>query len=215
LYPSGVRGNINGSENLKGEQMSELRYSEYIKELYFGRGIGVYPENIKPGCVPFLPPPLHMDCTELKSLQHWMEVYPITVPCATSLGNRQIAPGKELFAVTDKKAAGHAEDDLGADLPLGDFCNHYHPHAETYLFIGTNPDDPQDLGGEIEIWLGAGAYAEKHMITKPSCVHMPAGLGAMPLVFRRVDRLILQVVIYDNPYYKFVPTGVNPPDFKP
>ena len=40
---------------------------------------------------------------------------------------------------------------------------HTHPYDEKYLFIGTNPDDPDDLGGEVEYWLGEKEEAEKFL----------------------------------------------------
>jgi hypothetical protein len=195
--------------------MAELKYSKFVEELYDARGIAIHPENIKPGGMPFLPGPLHMDKTQMPGMTHWIEVYPITEPCGTGLGTRQLKPGGELFEVTDPKAAGHAEDNIEATFPTGDAAQHYHPHEEMYLILGTNPDDKQDLGGELEIWLGAGEYAEKHIITKPSVILMPPGLVAHPMIFRRVDRLILKVVIYSNPEYYVMPTGLVPKGLQP
>ena len=61
---------------------------------------------------------------------------------------------------------------------------HTHDYDEIFGFIGTNHDDPYDLGAEVELWLGD----ERHIITKTSLVFVPAGLKHSPLVFRRVDR---------------------------
>jgi hypothetical protein len=60
---------------------------------------------------------------------------------------------------------------------------HKHDWDEYLGFIGTNPDDPLDLGGEVELYLGG----EKHVITKTSMVFCPAGLEHCPVYFRRVD----------------------------
>ena len=76
--------------------MVKLNYSQYISELYDGRGIKIHPENVKPGMLLFLPPPLHMDRTEMPAMTHWVEVYFITEPCGTGMGNRQKEPGKEV-----------------------------------------------------------------------------------------------------------------------
>ena len=57
---------------------------------------------------------------------------------------------------------------------------------EVVAFFGTNPEDPWDLCGEVELWLGD----EKHIITKSSLVFIPKGLKHCPLIARRVDRPI-------------------------
>jgi len=61
---------------------------------------------------------------------------------------------------------------------------HTHDYDEVIAFIGTNPDDPYDLGAEVELWLGD----EKHIITRTSLVFIPAGLKHSPLIFLKVDR---------------------------
>jgi hypothetical protein len=61
---------------------------------------------------------------------------------------------------------------------------HTHDYDEIIGFIGTNLDDPYDLGAEAELWLGD----EKHIITKTSLVFIPAGLIHCPLTFLKVDR---------------------------
>jgi hypothetical protein len=60
---------------------------------------------------------------------------------------------------------------------------HAHDYDEVIAFFGTNPDDPYDLGAEVELWLDD----EMQIITKTSLVFIPAGLKHSPLVFRRVD----------------------------
>ena len=63
---------------------------------------------------------------------------------------------------------------------------HTHDFDEYLGFLGTNPDDPYDLGGEVELWLGG----EKHILTESCAVFVPAGLAHAPIYFRRVDRPI-------------------------
>ncbi len=62
--------------------------------------------------------------------------------------------------------------------------SHSHPHNEYLIFLGTNPDDQFDLGGEVEFWVGG----EKHLITKSTAVFVPGGIEHCPLFMRRVDR---------------------------
>jgi len=63
---------------------------------------------------------------------------------------------------------------------------HTHPFDEVITFFGTNPEDPQDLCGEVELWLDD----EKHILTKSSLIFVPKGLKHCPLIIRRVDRPI-------------------------
>jgi hypothetical protein len=63
---------------------------------------------------------------------------------------------------------------------------HVHDTDEIIGFFGSNPDDPYDLGGEIEIWL----EDEKHIINRTAMLFVPAGMKHCPLVIRRVDRPI-------------------------
>jgi len=61
---------------------------------------------------------------------------------------------------------------------------HTHDYDEVIAFIGTDNNDPYDLGAEVELWLDD----EKHIITKSSLVFIPAGLKHCPLTFLKVDR---------------------------
>jgi len=63
---------------------------------------------------------------------------------------------------------------------------HEHPFDEVLTFFGTNPEDPHDLAGEVEFWMGD----EKHILTKSCMVFVPKGLRHCPLIIRRVDRPI-------------------------
>jgi hypothetical protein len=64
--------------------------------------------------------------------------------------------------------------------------SHSHDTDEIIGFFGSNPQDPYDLGGEIEIWL----EDEKHLITRTAMLFVPAGMKHCPLILRRVDRPI-------------------------
>ena len=61
---------------------------------------------------------------------------------------------------------------------------HAHDYDEVIAFIGTDNNDPYNLGAEVELYLGD----ERHIITKTSLVFIPAGLKHCPLTFLRVDR---------------------------
>ncbi len=61
---------------------------------------------------------------------------------------------------------------------------HSHSFDEYLLFLGTNPEDQFDLGGEVELWLGG----EKHVVTRTCAVFAPAGMPHCPLIVHKVDR---------------------------
>ena len=52
--------------------------------------------------------------------------------------------------------------------------------------IGTNPDDPHDLGGEAEITL----EGEKHVVNKSCLIYLPAGLEHGPFKQTKITRPI-------------------------
>ncbi|MGD9142770.1 MAG: hypothetical protein PVG61_02870 [Dehalococcoidia bacterium] len=93
---------------------------------------------------------------------------------------------------------------------------HAHDFDELFLFIGLDPHDTLNLGGEVEFWLGEGDEAEKFVTTKATAEWVPAGVIHNPHYFRRVDRPFLMVVIamtgdYDSGEMRHAPL---PPGFK-
>jgi hypothetical protein len=61
---------------------------------------------------------------------------------------------------------------------------HTHDFDEVLGFLGTNPKDTKDLGGEIELWLDD----EKYSLTSTCLVFVPRGLRHCPMIARRVDK---------------------------
>ncbi len=61
---------------------------------------------------------------------------------------------------------------------------HAHPFPEVIGFMSTDPDNPHELGGRMEIHLGD----EVHHLTKSCLVFIPPGLRHCPLTFREVGR---------------------------
>ena len=55
---------------------------------------------------------------------------------------------------------------------------HSHDFDEYLVFLGTDPDDHFDLGGEVELWVGD----EKRLLTRSCAVFVPAGVPHCPLV---------------------------------
>ena len=63
---------------------------------------------------------------------------------------------------------------------------HIHAAGEFLIHLGTNQDDPFDLGAEIELCMGK--ELEKHTITRPTVVYIPPGFIHAPWTIKRVDR---------------------------
>ncbi len=76
---------------------------------------------------------------------------------------------------------------------LEDAVDEAHSHAfdEVMAFVGSNRDDPHDLGGEINIWLNN----EKKSLTRSCLIFLPAGTVHGPLQFKRIDRPVFSGTI--------------------
>jgi mannose-6-phosphate isomerase-like protein (cupin superfamily) len=61
---------------------------------------------------------------------------------------------------------------------------HAHNFDEVFGFYGTDPNNPKDLCGEVEMWIGG----ERHILTKSCVVFVPKGTKHCPLIIKRVDR---------------------------
>ena len=104
---------------------------------------------------------------------------------------------------------------------------HTHDVNEILGFFGNDPDDPYNLHGEVEFWLGD----QKLIINKTAMVFIPAGVKHSPLILKRVDKPIFHfsVVISghwdthslketrkpESDYNKYVVTELKAPTFKP
>lgn len=64
---------------------------------------------------------------------------------------------------------------------------HTHPYPEIIGFMGSNPDNLDDLGAEAEIWMGD----EKYVITDTFMVYVPAKLKHCPLIVRNIRSNVL------------------------
>jgi hypothetical protein len=73
---------------------------------------------------------------------------------------------------------------------------HYHDADEIIGFFGSNPDDPHDLGGEVEMWL----EGEKHILTKSALTFVPKGMKHW-IAVKRVDRPIFHFTTVTSGQY--------------
>ncbi len=74
---------------------------------------------------------------------------------------------------------------------------HTHDFDEVIGFVGSNRDDPHDLGGEVVIYLDG----KREVLTKTSLIFVPAGVPHCPYYFKRVDRPIFFVTISPSGKY--------------
>ena len=75
---------------------------------------------------------------------------------------------------------------------------HSHPYAEILGFVGTDPEDPFDLGGEVEFWIDG----ECHRLTKSTMVFLPPNLPHCPLMtVSQGDKPILHFSVVMNGTY--------------
>jgi hypothetical protein len=74
---------------------------------------------------------------------------------------------------------------------------HIHKDAEILMLIGTNPDDPTDLGAEVELQMGA--EREKHIITMSTVVYIPPNLIHCPYIIRKTIRPWLFIEVNQGP----------------
>ena len=74
---------------------------------------------------------------------------------------------------------------------------HVHDFDEILAFIGSDPDDAQDLGGQIEDTIDG----EEYVITKSCVLFVPQGVPHGPLYIRRVDRPIFHFATGDGKLY--------------
>ena len=75
--------------------------------------------------------------------------------------------------------------------PNPHILEHTHDFNEIVLHFGSNPDNPEDLGGEIEFIVGG----ETLKITKTSALFIPKGVPHGPLTWKKVVRPHIQMVV--------------------
>jgi hypothetical protein len=61
---------------------------------------------------------------------------------------------------------------------------HVHDFDEIVQLIGADPNNPKELGGEVEFWL----EDEKFIITKSCAIFIPKGMKHCPMIIKRVDK---------------------------
>ncbi|MBN2041483.1 MAG: hypothetical protein JW864_15700 [Spirochaetes bacterium] len=68
---------------------------------------------------------------------------------------------------------------------------HTHNFHEILAWYGGNPEDPEDFGAEIVLYIGEELV--KYVFTKPTVVSLPKDMPHCPLEITRVDSPIIQI----------------------
>jgi hypothetical protein len=63
---------------------------------------------------------------------------------------------------------------------------HKHKDPEVLVSLGTDPDHPNELGAEFEVYMGP--EMEKHVVNKPSLIYIPANFIHCPFHINKVTR---------------------------
>jgi len=75
---------------------------------------------------------------------------------------------------------------------------HSHKFDELFVFLGGNSKDPDDLGGDVEFWLGEKEDTEKYHFSTSTSIFVPRGLVHLPMIFTNVKRPFLLVTVGIN-----------------
>ena len=70
---------------------------------------------------------------------------------------------------------------------------HMHKYPEIFMHLGTDPDNPWDLGAEVEMCVGP--EMEKHVITRSTIIYLPANFPHGLWRILKVSRPFLIVTV--------------------
>ena len=74
---------------------------------------------------------------------------------------------------------------------------HEHKFPEVVMHLGTDPDNPLDLGGEVEFCLGP--EMESYTLTTSDMVYLPADFIHGPWIIKKVTRPFIMVTVEQSP----------------
>ena len=74
---------------------------------------------------------------------------------------------------------------------------HTHDFDEVIAFFGTNRDDLNDLGAEIELWIDG----EKNLMTESFLAFIPAGIEHCPLKILSITRPVFHFAVGQGKSY--------------
>jgi mannose-6-phosphate isomerase-like protein (cupin superfamily) len=74
---------------------------------------------------------------------------------------------------------------------------HTHDEDEIIGFFGNDPDDPHNLHGEVEMWVGDKQF----ILNKSTLIFVPGGMTHCPLNLLRVDKPIFHFTVVSGGQY--------------
>lgn len=77
------------------------------------------------------------------------------------------------------------------------FEGHSHNSPELIGFFSSDPENPYDLGAEIEVAING----ERHLLTKSTLLFVPANMPHMPMRILKVDRPVFHFSVVTSPEY--------------
>jgi hypothetical protein len=102
---------------------------------------------------------------------------------AMTLMSSNLVPGAKFYIETGWV--------LGMPDPNPHIGEHTHDYDEIVLHIGTDPSNPEDLGGVIEI----GMDGQPVSIDSTSAIYVPKGVKHGPLVWKKFTKPHLELTI--------------------
>ncbi len=87
--------------------------------------------------------------------------------------------------------------DIFPKEPLTGHPPHIHKYAELLFHIGTNPDDPMDLGAEVEMYMGP--ELERHVFNRTTCIWIPPNFIHSPWKPVKIDRPWIFIEVNQGP----------------
>jgi hypothetical protein len=173
-------------------QPSKGKYTQLVNRLLLSQTI-LIPQLRGRVCVPNL-----MFDDKVYKAPVWVELFLVYA------GGQGV--GTPSMEISPSRGGGSSDNTKG--------MQHSQNFDELFLFVGTDPHDTLNLGGEVVTYLGDEAYS----ITKPSSVWVPAGVLHNPQYYKRVDRPYYMIVIapVDNDKFfdAFMERGPAPKTFK-
>lgn len=141
----------------------------------------------------------HLVYTFEKQYTHWGDFMP---PYQAYFRGRDCMPDSELY--TPYRC-------YMKEAFIDKFPN-FHPEEEYLCFTGYDMQDPWgSFDAEIEIWIGKDLkHLEKHIITEPTMVRIPAFTWHCPLEYKRVSKPVYLQVLGTRGKFGFGMMKINP-----
>ena len=74
---------------------------------------------------------------------------------------------------------------------------HTHPVPEVLVALGSDPENPKDLGAEFEVYMGT--EMEKHTIDQSTLIYIPENTVHCPFIINKVTRPFLFMQVHYGP----------------